>query len=153
LRNSGLDPVPVPNSIRIRMRIRIRLRLQGRIWILLMNSFRFASLLSQRCRRGERRVYTIRKRRAKHISKEEGTGHKKVDSQGTRNNISGLAEFNSAFISLVLLISNLTNSLLADQITNLPPSDAHNSTTFFRKQCFSLKYSLVSPTQNFWRYV
>ncbi len=24
---------------------------------------------------------------------------------------------------------------------------------FFRKQCFSLKYSLVSPPQNFWRYV
>jgi hypothetical protein len=24
---------------------------------------------------------------------------------------------------------------------------------FLRKQCFSLKYSLVSPPQNFWRYV
>jgi hypothetical protein len=29
------------------------------------------------------------------------------------------------------------------------PPNAHISTPFFRKQCFSLKYSLVSPPPNF----
>ncbi len=33
------------------------------------------------------------------------------------------------------------------------PSNAHISTPFFHKTVFSLKYSLVSPPQNFWRYV
>jgi hypothetical protein len=33
------------------------------------------------------------------------------------------------------------------------PSNAHISTPFFRKQCFSLKNVLGTPPQNVWRYV
>ena len=33
------------------------------------------------------------------------------------------------------------------------PSNAHISTPFFSKQCFSLKYVLVAPPSKFWRFV